>query len=318
MVGRRLAALALCCSSCFAQFAVSAFAHTNLSGIIMPHGFGGVYSVSPGTDITSGLNILVNGVGAAVISLNTSLQVAQDRIAFTVVNTASPPNLTNGGTADSYYGTIRLVVTTTRQLTGRFVLEWIDQSDPVLPQVDLGGDGTVEFAPTASATATIPLLIPVGTFIVLIGTGASSHYTSPPASSTLHVTYEPDTPFTATQLSNPCGVTQTVTSNFFDGVDLISTGLPFISAGIGGQVIGFQSSPPPVLLPFPPGCFLNTYVVLTSLLWRVLNGPAGTARLVIDMSAPGLRPIQFNAQSAWLDLAAGTVATSNAVRVVCQ
>jgi len=247
--------------------------------------------------------------------MSSSLQVAPNRIAFTVLNAASPPLSPINGYA-SYSGILRLAISTTRELHGRFVLDWIDQNSGV--SVDLGGDGSVEFAPTASASSTIPVLIPVGTFIVLIGTGSIAYTGNPAASSTLHVTYEPDSPFTATQLSNPCGVTQTVTSNFFDGVDLITTGLPFVGAGIGGQVIGFQSSPPPVLLPFPPGCFLNTDVVLTSLLWRVLNGPAGTARLVIDMSAPGLRPIQFNAQSAWLDLAAGTVATSNAVRVVCQ
>src|SRR5439155_3861113 len=129
------------------------------------------------------------------------------------------------------------------------------------------------------------------------------------------VTYEPDAPFTSTPLGGPCaGVAQTVEANFRNGVDLVTSGMLPPGAGIGVQVIGFQPSPTPITLPFPPGCLLRTDVVLTHVL---LASPTGTARTALDLTSPGLRPIAFNAQAAWLDAVAYTATTSNALRIVC-
>jgi len=67
MIGHRIAALALSCSSCLAQFTVSVFSHSSLIWTTMPHGLGGQYFIPPEVDITAGLNIPLTGVGMSAV-----------------------------------------------------------------------------------------------------------------------------------------------------------------------------------------------------------------------------------------------------------
>ena len=317
-LARSFAAALLCSTCAVAQFSVSAFAHTALTvstTVSVPQ------QIAAGTDISAGANLSTGGdtgLGLCLAGLITTLQSTASRIVFTVQEhaTAIPGTIPCQATVGPH--STRIVITATRALRGRFVLEWIDGGGGQRPQIDLGNDGTTEFAPAGSATATIPLTLAAGTFAVRIDSGclaAASPGNYAITNSTVRVTYEPDTTFATTPLAAACaGVAQSAEANFLNGVDLLASGLLPPGNGVGVQVFGFQPAPSPILLPFAPHCSLHTDVALTHTL---IADAAGNARTTVDLSAPALRPIAFNAQVAWLDVVAGLVITSNALRVSC-
>jgi hypothetical protein len=320
VIHRPIAIALLCSSPCPAQFTASAFANTTL--IVGATGAPN-QTVTPGTNISSGAHLSAVGNGASAY-LDTSLVVAPNRIEFQIRDEAFAGSGASASAGSGPHETL-LVITTTTPLFGRFVLQWTGSSflngSPVPPSVDLGNDGTIEFSPSASSSMTIQHTVAVGTFAVWMRTGATSF--SPPipklgssAISTLSVVFEPDAPVTTNQLSPACGSgspSLAASANFQRGVDLTTTGLsaPGSTTGVLVQVIGFQTAPAPIPVPFPPHCSIQTDVALTALVVPV----SSSVNLGINLNA--LRPIQFNAQSVWLDTTVCTVTTSNTVRIVC-
>jgi hypothetical protein len=320
VIHRPLAIALLCASPCLAQFTASAFANTTLS--VWATG-APTQTVTPGTNISAGAHLSAFGNLSSAF-LDTSLVVANNRIEFQVRDEAFAGSGASASAGSGPHETL-LVITTSTPLFGRFVLQWTESSflngSPLPPSVDLGNDGTIEFSPSASSSTTIQHTIAVGTFAVRLQTGASTSSTPIPklgtsAVSTLSVVFEPDAPVTTNQLSPACGSGSpalAAAANFQRGVDLTTTGLPApgSTTGVLVLVIGFQTAPVPILVPFPPQCSIQTDVALTAFVVPT----SSSVNLGVALSA--LRPIQFNAQSVWLDTTVCTVTTSNTVRIVC-